>query len=276
MFKNTEPIDCSFRLITVEALGYQTVSLCAEGVKQMVGGEGDWRDVGLVQAVNKQLWPWKSHLVTGLPSLQRESISLVYSVRSHTISPRWPILGRFLLGTKCWGWSPRHRHLHIAKCSAIEFYPKPPEERLFHSLIWYQKETENGRNTGVFILWPPVESKRLHLGELREQGPHPEVEFQWPHVLGMKRLLKQMDWIQSPAMTPCLLLDFYSPRFPWWLRKEKKKSPIFAAGSTRPVIRYVIGLPLVLGHLPYWKTYLFTAHAWKYVYARCTCSACRV
>lgn len=55
MFKNTEPIDCSFRLITVEALGYQTVSLCAEGVKQTVGGEGDGRDVGLVQAVNKQL-----------------------------------------------------------------------------------------------------------------------------------------------------------------------------------------------------------------------------
>lgn len=25
----------------VEALGYQTVSLCAEGVKQMVGGEGE-------------------------------------------------------------------------------------------------------------------------------------------------------------------------------------------------------------------------------------------
>lgn len=30
----------------------------------------------------------KSHLVTGLPYQQKESISLVYSVRSHTISPR--------------------------------------------------------------------------------------------------------------------------------------------------------------------------------------------
>lgn len=35
-------------------------------------------------------------------------------------------------------------------------------------------------------MWLPVESKGLHLDELREQGPHPEAEFQWPHVLGMK------------------------------------------------------------------------------------------
>lgn len=224
MFKNTEPIDCSFRLITVEALGYQTVSLCAEGVKQMVGGEGDWRDVGLVQAVNKQLWPWKSHLVTGLPSLQRESISLVYSVRSHTISPRWPILGRFLLGTKCWGWSPRHRHLHIAKCSATEFYPNPPEERLFHSLIWYQKETENGRNTGVFILGPTVESKRLHLGELRESRDHTlKLSSNGPMCWGWKDFWSRWTEFRALLWHHACYLTFTVLGFPDGRGKKRKK-----------------------------------------------------
>lgn len=146
-----------------------------------------------------------------------------WSVRSHTISPRWLILSRFLWGTKCWEWSPRHRHLHTAKCSATEFHPKPPEERMFRSLIWYQKEIENGRNTGVFILWPPVESKGLYLGELREQGPHPEAEFQRPRVLGMKTFEADELNSEPPAMTPHLLLDFLQSSVSLMAEERKEK-----------------------------------------------------
>lgn len=221
MFKNTEPIDCSSRLINVEALGYKSLPLCwggeadggrERGMKKRHGRGGQQAAVPLGHTwwlacltCKGRAFPW-SILSGHTPSLQGDSFYVGFCGRQNA--------GDGAQGTGI-----------FTLLSA-----RPLNSTLSHlrrecSAAWFdirRKQKMEGTQVSLYVATSGEQGTSS--GWTQRAGTTPWSWVPMAPCAGDEDFWSRWTEFRALLWHHTCYLTFYSPQFPWWPRKEKRKS----------------------------------------------------